>query len=396
MFNSKTSIVTSAEDGCGTPSSVRPMDNLPSRDHKGAEYKESFMFSNRSPVSHGSSLAAKAVVAGAALGALVLLAGVVPVARASLLVYEPFNYPSLADGSEFDGITTNAAGLTGSYILAENGTYGSTAGHIHYHTSGLAFAGLKESPGDGSITIYNPDGANTPTDMVVQISPNTTVPAGGTLYGGYLFEPQDLQNDPSMSMLIGGQETTPWNSSTLQIESAAARMGNNGYAGQYANSGQGLEGSNIVADSGTQLTNAATYLVLFEVQNVNGTSGPVTMNQWILTDAQYQHFASNLTAAALNGAGTGTGASNILQSGSYSNASPSAWPQFNSASGGVGLNIFNQFGWAAYGEIRLSDGNLSEVAPAASVPEPATLGLIAFASIGLLLIGRKRAVRRSA
>ena len=137
--------------------------------------------------------------------------------------------------------------------------------------------------------------------MVVQISSGTTVPAGGTLYGGYLMEPQDLQNAPSMSMLIGGEETTPWNSTTLQVESASARMpppgSDNGAT--YVNGGQGLEGSNFIPNSGTALTNAGTYLVLFKVQNVNGTSGPVSMNQWILTDAQYQHFASNLTAAAL-------------------------------------------------------------------------------------------------
>ncbi len=63
-MKSKSSIVTSAADGCGKPSSIRPMDNLPSRDHKGAEYKESFMFSNRSSVSRGCSLAAVAFATG--------------------------------------------------------------------------------------------------------------------------------------------------------------------------------------------------------------------------------------------------------------------------------------------------------------------------------------------
>ena len=343
------------------------------------------MFSKGLAVSHVSLLAAATlVVAGLATSS--------SVARAGLLVYEPFNYPSLADGSEFDGTTANATGLTGSYILAENGAQGSNVGHVHYHTTGLAFNGLQQSPGDGSITIYNPSGSNTPTDMVVQIATGTTVPAGGTLYGGYLFEPQDLQNSPSMSMLIGGEETTPWNSQTLQIESASARMpppgSDNGAT--YVNGGQGLEGSNFTSNSGTALTNTGTYLVLFEVQNVNGTSGPVSMNQWILNDAQYQYFSSNLTAAALNAAGTGTGASNVLQAGSDSISSPSAWPQFNSASGGVGLNIFDQFGWAAYGEMRLSDGSLSEVAPASPVPEPATLGLVAAGGIGLLLAARRR------
>ena len=44
-MNTQLNIVTSAADGCGQPLSIRSMDHLPSRDHKGAEYKESFMLS---------------------------------------------------------------------------------------------------------------------------------------------------------------------------------------------------------------------------------------------------------------------------------------------------------------------------------------------------------------
>ena len=383
-MNSDTRIVSPAAS-CGKPQPIRSVGNIRS---SLMEQKESNMSIKGLSSSRGFSLAA---IVAAALGTLGLVGSVARTAGA-VLVYEPFQYPSLANGAEFDGTTADSVGLTGSYTLAENGTVGSYVGHVHYHTTGLAFPGLQESPSDGSITIYNPAGANTPTGMVVQISPNTTVPAGGTLYGGYLVEPQDLQNDPSMSMLIGGEETTPWNSATLQIESAFARMGNGGLGAQYVNSGQGLEGSNFVSNAGSALTNAQTYLVLFEVQNVNGTSGPVSMSQWILTDAQYQHFAPSLTPAALNAAGTGTGLSDVMQAASYSNAAPSAWPQFNSASGGIGLNLFNQFGWSAYGEIRLADGSLSEVAPAAPVPDPATLGLMALGGLGLLLLKRRKAV----
>ena len=67
-MNTKSGIVTSAADGCGKPSSIRSMDHLPSRDHKGAEYKESFMFSNRSSVSHGSALVIAAFTAAACIG----------------------------------------------------------------------------------------------------------------------------------------------------------------------------------------------------------------------------------------------------------------------------------------------------------------------------------------
>ena len=70
-MRNKSSIVTSAADGCGNPSSIRPMGNLPSRNHKGAEYKESFMFSNRSTISRGCSIATAEIAAVAALAAFV-------------------------------------------------------------------------------------------------------------------------------------------------------------------------------------------------------------------------------------------------------------------------------------------------------------------------------------
>ena len=67
-MRNKSSIVTSAADGCGKPSSIRSMDNSPSRDHKGADYKESFMLSKCFPIARGSSLtAALAITAFAGL-----------------------------------------------------------------------------------------------------------------------------------------------------------------------------------------------------------------------------------------------------------------------------------------------------------------------------------------
>ena len=67
-MNTQLNIVTSAADGCGQPLSIRSMDHLPSRDHKGAEYKESFMLSNRSSVSRGYSSAVAALATAACIG----------------------------------------------------------------------------------------------------------------------------------------------------------------------------------------------------------------------------------------------------------------------------------------------------------------------------------------
>ncbi len=64
-MNTKSNIVTSAADGCGKPSSIRPMGNSHSSN---MEQKESFMLSNRSSVSRGCSLAAVVMAATALVG----------------------------------------------------------------------------------------------------------------------------------------------------------------------------------------------------------------------------------------------------------------------------------------------------------------------------------------
>ncbi len=112
-MRNKTSIVTSAADGCGQPSSIRPMDNLPSRDHKGAEYKESFMLSSRSSVSRGCSLAAVAF----AVAALVGMAGAT---QAGIIVSDAF---SAANGTAINGRMPSPVNLPGAAWVQANGSW---------------------------------------------------------------------------------------------------------------------------------------------------------------------------------------------------------------------------------------------------------------------------------
>ncbi len=64
-MNSQTRIVTSAADSCGNPQPTGSMGHLPSRDHKGAEYKESFMSRSHSLLLAACGGVVAVVLAGA-------------------------------------------------------------------------------------------------------------------------------------------------------------------------------------------------------------------------------------------------------------------------------------------------------------------------------------------
>ncbi len=138
-MSNKISIVTSAADGCGKPSSIRPMGNLPSRNHKGAEYKESFMFSNRLSVSHGCSLAVAALAA-------VAFAGLAGTASASTVYSESFG-----------GSATGP--LVGTAPTVDNGTsptwinqYSSSTTNEDWTANGT-ITGSVDSNGNGALEV---------------------------------------------------------------------------------------------------------------------------------------------------------------------------------------------------------------------------------------------------
>ncbi len=139
-MRNKISIVTSAADGCGNPSSIRTMDHLPSRDHKGAEYKESFMLSNRSSVSRSSVLAIAALAAVACIG----LAGT---ASASIIYQDSFNRTGALNASTPSPTdTNNATWAAGSSI-----TTTATSGGYASLTSTSSMAYLPFTPVSGNI-----------------------------------------------------------------------------------------------------------------------------------------------------------------------------------------------------------------------------------------------------
>ncbi len=116
-MSNKISIVISAADSCGKPSSIRSMDHLPSRDHKGAEHKESFMLSNRSSISRGCLLAATSLV--------VAMLGTMTSAVSASIVYQ-------------DSFTGGTANLDGAAPSVDHGT------------STVWTAGATSGPGNGA------------------------------------------------------------------------------------------------------------------------------------------------------------------------------------------------------------------------------------------------------
>jgi hypothetical protein len=115
------------------------MGYLPSRDHKGAEYKESFMFSNRSSVSHGCSIAAAAL----ATMALVGLAGT---ASAGIIYQDGFTG---SNGTPLNGAApTIDNGPSSTWTAASAWT---DSGYINYSSGGREAAYLSFTPAAGYI-----------------------------------------------------------------------------------------------------------------------------------------------------------------------------------------------------------------------------------------------------
>ena len=305
-------------------------------------------------------------------------------AHAALIVYEPYVYPSLTNGTIFassgsGGVTTaaNAMGLTGSYVATTNW------GGVHdaiYDTPGLGFSSMQST--GGAVTVSAPTNGSGSTDLSVQLASDATL-SGTTLYGGYLFDPGSTN---ASSVAFGISDA----SSGSYLPNAQLTINRNGglYGFGQTSSDTGTDQVfSSTINSGTVVSPGTTYLQLFEVTGVNATSGPVSMADWVLTDAEYQFFVAN---GGISEANLEANPSEVLQSGSATITSPTAYPQFNN---GVGNGLGNYMTFAeydtntTYADVRLSGTSLADVAP---VPEPATLGLITMGGLGILMLARKR------
>lgn len=327
-----------------------------------------------------SARAARLLLAvGAALG----LAA--PAAHATLLVDEGFNYPTLANGANMNGITATGLGLSGNYTVGD-GHPGSSAGTFVYQTTGLSLGSLSVS--GGSVAMQGNAGYN--ATLSAPISATTSA---STLYGSYLFSLSSVGGNESAGALIG--PISGYDNNSL-IEPLAQAYGTASY-GVPGGAAALASKSVFTYLSGSGQTAGTTYIALFQVSGVGASSGTATISEWILNASQYDQFASNgdLTASALNAAGTGTAATNVLQSGAAS-GTPSDYPGLT----GQYLDFYGAATAPAtsmtFADYRLSDASLAEAAPLATTPEPDPLALLVAGGAGLLIFGRRLAIRRRA
>lgn len=306
----------------------------------------------------------------AAAAAMIGVLGVSSLASA-IAVYEPFNYPNVTNGSTMVGVTTNATGLTGSYLLgAGTNSNGATASEMTYDTTGLTFGDLQTQ--GGSVVVTSP--ANQRASLTAQL--NISPAAGSTLYGSFLFN-SSANTNPGFAVagLLLGSEDQYDATSVISILPEAYNE-TNGYLN--------IPGIAAANGTGTVLSLNTTYMELFQVSGINGTSGPINASEWTLSASQFAHFQGDLTASALNAASTGTAADDVTQMATLNDASPSSYPAISSSSY---LSLFSYNMTNNYDEVRLSTTSLAETAP---VPEPASLGLFAVGGLGLLLLKRRK------
>ncbi|MGC8538998.1 MAG: hypothetical protein ACP5QA_00050 [Phycisphaerae bacterium] len=324
----------------------------------------------------GSARAAMLLLAvGAAFG----LAA--PAAHATLLVDESFNYPTLANGANMNGITATGVGLSGNYTAVNDSTK-NPAGTFAYQTAGLSLGDLAVS--GGSVAYQTGSGTYETGSLSAPFSASTS---SSTLYGSYLFQLSKVGGNDAAGALMGPSGGID---KTSQVEPLVQAYGSGGKGAV------GLSDKSIYSVlSGSSLSTGTTYINLFQVSGVGANSGTASLSEWILNSAQYSYFAGagNLNASALSTAVTGAGPGDVTESGSIS-GTPTAGNYPSLASNLIfwGYSGSLKSDTQTFADYRLSDSSLAQAAPVAT-PEPGTLPMgIGMLAGGLLLLKRRKTV----
>ncbi len=345
MFSSNTNIVTSAAYGCGKPSSIRSMDHLPSRDHKGAEYKESFMFINRSSVSRGCSLAV-AAFAAVALAGLATCTGTV---QAGTMYGVQFL--ASENGTGYNGTALTASQVAGivpqdNFNVVTSESSGGT---------GPAVAG-------GPVTLNDNSGSNT-----------AGVTFSWTDYNNWHTQTATARNS---SGSVTSRTANGPNGALFSGESSDAESGNPNGTATYTFSNLPMGTYDLIAytinDSGPT---SGGYVAALNAA-VNGVSTGITYYDQNETDSVW--VANQVFVRA-----TGTSSGSYTKEANYAEFTSLGIP-----SSGGSITLSN----TDLGTTRNDSVNALQLV---AVPEPATLGLMIIGGLGLLLIGRKRMVGRN-
>ena len=279
-----------------------------------------------------SSLAARAAIAGAALA--MLASGLAAQsARASRLVYEPFNYTS---GSVLKGQTATGTGLTGTW---SGSNYTVSAGSLS--EGNLATA-------DNSVTMPANGGFYT---VAASLASSVTATSGNPVWASFLLQTPSVASGGFSGTSYGGLNLVSTGNPFFGISYSSGTSGQ-----QFVVQKEGGGGPNGFASSPVPAA-GSTYLLVME--DIVNSSGPDTLNLWVnpTAGAASPPVTPDATVGLTVGSITGI---QLVTSGNYS-----------------------------FDEVRIGT-TYADVTPA--VPEPATLGLVAIGAIGLLLLKRRRTV----
>jgi hypothetical protein len=302
-MNSKSNIVTSAADGCGKPSSIRPMGKTQSSNME--QNKESFMFSNRSSVSHGCSLAA--------IGTAVLMTlGFSAAVRASVIQLTTGDPTATAPASSTSVTLSNV--VDAIYTPVSNSALNTGAGTLTWQGVVFSATNANVSRAATNPQWFSPTNADTASNAgFTNVSPST--------------------EDTNLLNLVN--------------------------AGKAYNASNGANNMSVTI---TGLTPDGSYYINNIVSLIGDSSRPDQV--------------------------------------SYNGASAVQADTINSASPNGIYDIYDTVSADSNGTIAIDytgpSGPFYNAVVVSSVPEPATLGLVAVGGLGLLLIGRKRAPYKNA
>ena len=287
--------------------------------------------------------------------------------------------------------TAGDAGLSGTWDIV----YNSTGGSMNYQAGGLNFgtAVLPYGPTGGSVQVDNGGGAS---DLTIRRTLNLS--HSGDAFGMFLLRP-DGNYGGGGKALVGFNTGTVWGGATDEETIEWALSAQNGATVQTPSGNERTEpGAHMNAGSATisemsnlpgagvgteRLLAGETYLFLYKMGNVvSSGSAAQSLDMWVMNEDQWAGLKiGGLTEAELNAASTGT-AGELWARWRMTTASSGATLQTGDSLFLAALNNANSN--STFDEIRISDTSFNELLgldAQTGIPEPSSMGLIAFGSI---------------
>lgn len=310
----------------------------------------------------------------------------VAAAGAAPFLTESFNYGNLTpSGGGYQDMAgqNGGTGFQGAWQTSYTNTLGPAS---TYTNTGLTFG----SEGVGGAAYSSMQDLGNGNGEWSMFTRQLNITATGTVYGSYLFNFSSAPNSGVADLVFGNQNSNDGGPFALGAEEYGT--GTAGVANSWK-AGSRISG-HTATETGPNLTTNTTYMYLFQLGNVGGTTGPQTINSWILTPSQYANFTASgqLTEAALNASPNGTGVSDVTETlsnsytpSTYGVLNPNTWMTifvFN-ASKTANTNV-------RFDEIALSSVSLADATTLSAVPEPTPLSVFGVGLLGAAALLRRR------